>query len=62
MDGRGWQQAGGADTFARARSRTQQLLEEYQRPQIDEDVEKELVSMVTSLAKQARMDALPAFD
>jgi trimethylamine--corrinoid protein Co-methyltransferase len=59
---RGWQQSGAADTFTRARTRTQQLLAEYQRPRIDEDVEKELVSMVTSLAKQARMDTLPAVD
>jgi trimethylamine--corrinoid protein Co-methyltransferase len=59
---RGWQQAGSMDTFARAKVRTQQLLDEYQRPQMDPAQEKELVSMVSSLAKNAGMDTLPALD
>jgi len=59
---RGWQQAGRLDTFARAKVRTQQLLDEYQRPQMDPVKEKELVSMVASLAKNAGMDTLPALD
>ena len=59
---RGWQQAGGMDTFARAKVRTQQLLDEYQRPPMDADKEKELVGMVESLAKNAGMDVLPALD
>ncbi|GAB4422169.1 MAG: trimethylamine methyltransferase MttB [Anaerolineales bacterium] len=59
---RGWQQAGSMDTFARAKVRTQQLLAEYQRPQMDPDKEKELVEMVASLAKNAGMDTLPVFD
>jgi trimethylamine:corrinoid methyltransferase-like protein len=50
------------DTFARAKVRTQQLLDEYQRPQMDPAQEKELVSMVSSLAKNAGMDTLPALD
>jgi trimethylamine--corrinoid protein Co-methyltransferase len=59
---RGWQQSGSMDTFARAKVRTQQLLDEYQRPQMDADKEKELVNMVSSLAKNAGMDKLPALD
>ena len=59
---RGWQQAGSMDTFARAKIRTQQLLHDYQRPQMDTDKEKELVNMVASLAKNAGMETLPAFD
>jgi len=56
---RGWQQSGSMDTFARAKVRTQQLLDEYQRPPMDVDKEKELVGMVESLAKGAGMDSLP---
>ena len=56
---RGWQQSGGLDTFARAKVRTRQLLSDYQRPQMDVGKEKELVSMMERLAKQAGMDSLP---
>jgi trimethylamine--corrinoid protein Co-methyltransferase len=59
---RGWQQSGSLDTFARAKVRTQQLLSEYQRPQMDPAKEKELVGMVENLARQAGMDALPTLD
>ena len=56
---RGWQQSGSLDTFARAKVRTQQLLDEYQHPPMDPAQEKELVGMVESLAQAAGMDALP---
>jgi len=56
---RGWQQSGSMDSFARAKVRTQQLMDEYQRPQMDADKEKELVGMVESLSKSAGMDTLP---
>lgn len=59
---RGWQQSGSPDTFARAKVRTQQLLSEYKRPQMDPALEKELVSLVESLARNAGMDTLPGFD
>jgi trimethylamine:corrinoid methyltransferase-like protein len=59
---RGWQQSGSMDTFARAKVRTQQLLDEYQRPQMDPDKEKELVSVVERLARNAGMETLPALD
>jgi trimethylamine--corrinoid protein Co-methyltransferase len=56
---RGWQQTGSLDTFERAKLRTQQLLAEYQPPQLDVTQANELRSMVESLAKQAGMDTLP---
>ncbi|MEW5827531.1 MAG: trimethylamine methyltransferase family protein [Chloroflexota bacterium] len=56
---RGWQDAGSLDTFARAKVRTKQLLDEYRRPQIALDREKELAAMVASLAESAGMDSLP---
>ncbi len=59
---RGWQQAGRMDTFARARVRTQGLLDEYQQWQMDPDQQKELVGMVESLARNAGMDVLPALE
>jgi len=59
---RGWQQSGSLDTFARAKVRTQYLLNEYQPPQMNPDQEKELVGMVESLARNAGMDTLPALD
>jgi len=59
---RGWQQSGSLDTFGRAKIRTQQLLDEYQRPLFYAAQEKELIGMVESLAKQAGMNVLPALD
>jgi len=57
---RGWQQSGSLDTFGRAKIRTQQLLEAYQRPQMDAAKAKELVGLVSSLAQQAGMHEIPA--
>jgi trimethylamine--corrinoid protein Co-methyltransferase len=57
---RGWQQAGSLDTFARAKVRTQGLLNDYSRPHMDPSLEKELVGLVENLARKAGMDALPA--
>jgi trimethylamine--corrinoid protein Co-methyltransferase len=59
---RGWQQAGSLDTFARARVRTTQLLDEYERPQLEPSQQKELVGMVENLARKAGMDTLPALE
>jgi trimethylamine--corrinoid protein Co-methyltransferase len=59
---RDWQQSGGLDTFERAKQRTVDLLAQYQRPQIDPAKERELHSMVASLARQAGMDQLPQID
>jgi trimethylamine---corrinoid protein Co-methyltransferase len=57
---RGWAQSGSMDTFARAKVRTRQLLSEYRRPELDPAQEAELQRMVSSLAKKAGMDSLPA--
>jgi trimethylamine--corrinoid protein Co-methyltransferase len=57
---RGWQQAGGLDTFARARIRTAQLLKEYKRPQITVEKEKELTGIVEKLARAAGMEKIPS--
>ena len=56
---RGWQAEGGLDAFARAKVRTQQLLESYTRPEIDPSQEAELRHLVHGLASQAGMDILP---
>jgi trimethylamine--corrinoid protein Co-methyltransferase len=57
---RGWQQAGSLDTFARAKARTRELLAAYRRPQADPEQERELRTMVESLARAAGMEKLPA--
>ena len=59
---RGWQQSGRMDTFDRAKIRTQQLLDKYQRPPMDEDKEKQLIKMMRKLAKKAGMNTLPALE
>lgn len=58
---RGWQQAGSPDTFARARARTRELLQAYQRPGMDPALEKELVSLVAGRAQAAGMQTLPTY-
>ncbi len=56
---RGWQAEGGLDAFARAKVRTQQLLESYTRPEIDPSQEAELQHLVHGLVSQAGLDILP---
>jgi trimethylamine--corrinoid protein Co-methyltransferase len=56
---RGWQATGSLDTFGRAKVRTRQLLEAFQRPQLDPGKEKELRSLVENLAHKAGLDTLP---
>ena len=55
---RGWHEAGGLDTFARAKVRTKQLLEAYQPPALDPAQVSELRAMVGALARAAGMDKL----
>jgi trimethylamine--corrinoid protein Co-methyltransferase len=57
---RAWQQGGGLDTFARARSRVKELLASYQRPALPSEVERELRGIVEREAKRVGMDTLPA--
>lgn len=56
---RTWQAGGENDTFARAKFRLQELLGNYQLPEIPEGQEKELTQMATSLAARAGLDKLP---
>ncbi|MEW5870393.1 MAG: trimethylamine methyltransferase family protein [Chloroflexota bacterium] len=59
---RGWQQAGGLDTFARARERVKTLLEQYRPPQMSVEHRRELQDLVVHLAREAGMEALPAVE
>lgn len=59
---RGWQEAGGKDTFGRARERVQALLDAYQPPQHDQEQVRELRSMMEGLARQSGMDRLPEIE
>jgi trimethylamine--corrinoid protein Co-methyltransferase len=56
---RGWQQDGSLDTFERAKILTTQIIEQYQRPQIAMEKEKELTEIVQKLAIPAGMSKLP---
>ena len=59
---RGWQQNGSLDAFARACTRTGELLAAYQRPAMLAEHEHELHAMVASLANRAGMDQLPVLE
>ena len=56
---RSWQQAGGQDTFARARRLVAELEAAYQRPAAVSELEDELHQLVASLAHSAGIDTLP---
>ena len=57
-----WQSEGSLDTFARARVRVNQLVADYQRPEIEPEKERELIALVTSIANQAGMEELSCLD
>jgi trimethylamine--corrinoid protein Co-methyltransferase len=59
---RTWHAGGKTDTFARARSRLQELLGSYQPPELPEGQRSELTRMVAGLAARAGMDKLPVLD
>ncbi len=59
---RSWQDGGELDTFARARSRVESLVAEYQIPNLDPDNTKELTEFVSRLAKDAGLENLPKLD
>ena len=59
---RTWLDQGRQDTFARARMRVEELLAEYQRPQLPAGQEAELRKMMTGLAREAGMAQLPAWE
>ena len=56
---RGWRQSGALDTWERAKERTRQLLEEFERPSHDAAMMAELRGIVERLAKDAGMEVLP---
>ena len=59
---RSWQDGGELDTFARAKSRVENLVTEYQIPNLDSDKAKELIGLVSRLAKEAGLEQLPKLD
>lgn len=59
---RSWQAAGETDTFARAKSRLQELLGKYQPPELPEGQRRELTRMVAGLAAKAGMSELPVLE
>jgi len=56
---RGWQASGSPDAFERAKARTRELLEAYEKPRSTPGQERELRMMVENLARTAGMNALP---
>jgi trimethylamine--corrinoid protein Co-methyltransferase len=59
---RGWQQAGSQDTFTRAKTRVQQLLKDYQLPDVPQEKTSELISQMTHFATTAGMSELPVLE
>jgi trimethylamine---corrinoid protein Co-methyltransferase len=59
---RAWDEAGKEDTFARAKTRVGELIVNYQRPQKDTALERQLHEMVLALAKEWGMERLPEID
>jgi trimethylamine---corrinoid protein Co-methyltransferase len=56
---RNWQENGGLDTFERAKKRVAELVDRYQRPELDPNIERDLTRMVIDLAQEAGMEQLP---
>jgi len=58
---RTWEQMGCSDTYTRAKTQLQDLLNAYQPPELPTGKAAELRRMVADLAKEAGMDRLPEF-
>jgi trimethylamine--corrinoid protein Co-methyltransferase len=58
---RAWQERGETDTFARAKTQLQDLLDSYTPPDLPQEQVTELMKIVARLAREAGMDQLPAF-
>jgi trimethylamine--corrinoid protein Co-methyltransferase len=56
---RNWRETGSTQTLDRAKSRVEEIISSYQRPEISKDKEQALTQMVSSLARAAGMDQLP---
>jgi trimethylamine:corrinoid methyltransferase-like protein len=59
---RGWKEAGGLDTFGRARVHVKELLASYSKPELDPAKVERLHAFVLDLAQKAGMDKLPDHD
>ncbi len=59
---RGWKEAGSLDTFTRARTRVNEILASYRRPELDPAKVAELQAYVLELAKQAGLEQLPVLE
>ena len=59
---RAWQAGGSPDTFARAKTRTAELLAAYRRPDLPAEQGRELDKMMARLAREAGMDRLPELE
>jgi trimethylamine--corrinoid protein Co-methyltransferase len=57
---RTWQQTGATDTFTRAKTQLQDLLNDYRPPDLPSEQVAELRQLVSGFAKEAGMDQLPA--
>jgi trimethylamine--corrinoid protein Co-methyltransferase len=55
---RSWRENGKSDTLDRAKLLVNEILSTYQRPEIPRDTEKELVLLVSEMARNAGMDQL----
>jgi trimethylamine--corrinoid protein Co-methyltransferase len=54
-----WEQAGGQDSWDRAGSAVNDLINQYQGPTLDDALQKELRSITSKAASAAGMDRLP---
>ena len=59
---RAWEEAGGLDAFGRAKVRVTELLNTYQRPKLNEDVERELFGIMRREARTVGLESLPGVD
>ena len=57
-----WKEAGGLDTFGRAKLIVNELLASYRRPEIDLVKTSRLYAFVLDLAKKAGMEQLPVLE
>ena len=59
---RTWQEMGATDTFSRAKTQLEEVLNAYQSPVLPAEQVAELKNLVSGLAKQAGLDELPLLD
>ena len=59
---RGWKESGSQDTFSRARTRVDEILASYRRPELDPAKVAELHAYVLNLAQQAGLEQLPVVE